>query len=335
MSANVCGVMSDKCRVLVTGVGAIIGYGVLRSLRGARPEVYRVGADIYHDAVGRAWCDTFEVAPATASLGYLEWLQDVVKRQGVDLVIPGIEQDVHRLSDDRERISRWKCTFALNNARLIDLSRDKWAMHQELLAMGDSSRIPSYLAGDFETLAARLGLPFILKPRRSYASKGLVRVAERQDFDTHSARLGTQLMAQPIVGTDDEEYTVAVFGDGRGEVSASITLQRRLAPDGSTAKAWVRQFKCLDETVCRLCAHFQPVGPTNLQFRRDGANWKLLEINPRISSTTSLRAAFGYNEAEMCLDFYLGGKKIVQPEIKRGFAVRYIEDVIIYDRDRF
>ncbi|MEI8344923.1 MAG: ATP-grasp domain-containing protein [Candidatus Omnitrophota bacterium] len=321
--------------VMVTGVGAIIGYGLLRSLRAARPEVRLVGTDIYSDAVGRAWCDIFEQAPLTASPNYLHWLREVVARHQVNLLIPGIEQDVHRLSDDRDKLNPCQCKFVLNSARLVDLSRDKWAMHQELLAMGDSSKIPSYLAGDFETLVSRLGLPFILKPRRSYASKGLLRIERKEAFEPHAGRLGEYFMAQPIVGTDDEEYTVAVFGNGQGGVSASITLQRRLAPDGSTVKAWVKQLMSLDETVCRLCAHFQPVGPTNLQFRRHDGDWKLLEINPRVSSTTSIRSAFGYNEAIMSLDFFLNGKLPSQPKIQGGFAVRFIEDYIIHDRDHF
>ena len=54
-------------RILVTGVGAIIGYGVLRSLRKANTSFFLVGTDIYADAVGQAWTDAFEQAPLTAS----------------------------------------------------------------------------------------------------------------------------------------------------------------------------------------------------------------------------------------------------------------------------
>ena len=294
-----------------------------------------IGADIYPDAVGQAWCDVFEQAPLTASPHYLDWLQEVVGRHSVDLLIPGIEQDLYRLSDDRTRLVQFNCKVVLNNARLIELSRDKWAMHQELDALGDPARIPSYLAGDYTTLVAQLGFPFILKPRRSYASKGLVHIRSQKDFDAHADRIGDHLMAQPIIGSDDEEYTVAVFGDGRGGISASITLRRRLAQDGATAKAWVRKDRSLDDVVSRLCTHFQPVGPTNLQFRRDGDSWKLLEINPRISSTSSIRSAFGYNEATMSMAFFLEGKLPAQPKFQSGFALRFIEDYIIYDRDHF
>jgi len=322
---------------MVTGVGAIIGYGLLRSLRSAIPEVRLIGADIYPDAVGQAWCDAFEQAPFTASPHYFDWLRQVVDKHEIDLLIPGIEQDIYRFSDDRSRLSSLNCKVVLNTARLIELSRDKWAMHQELLALNDQARIPSYLAGNYATLVAKLGLPFILKPRRSYASKGLVRVACQKDFDAHADSIGEQLMAQPIIGSDDEEYTVAVFGDGQGGAYAAITLRRRLAQDGSTAKAWVKKEQSLDDVVSRLCAHFKPVGPTNLQFRRDrdGGCWKLLEINPRISSTSSIRSAFGYNEALMSMEFFLKGKPPSQPKFQGGFALRFIEDYIVHDRDHF
>jgi carbamoyl-phosphate synthase large subunit len=321
--------------IMVTGVGAIIGYGLLRSLRAARPDARLIGTDIYPDAVGQAWCDVFVQAPYTASSQYLNWLRVTVEKYHVDLLIPGIEQDVHGFSSNRALIGGFGCKVALNTTRLIDLSSDKWAMHQELAALEDPCRIPSYLVGDYDTLVAQLGLPFILKPRRSYASKGIVYVKCRKDFNAHNARLGEQLMAQPIVGTDDEEYTAAAFGDGDGNVCASIILKRRLAQDGSSSKAWVRKIGSLDSVVSRLCSHFQPVGPTNLQFRRDGENWKLLEINPRVSSTSSIRRAFGYNEAEMMIEYFLEGTLPKQPENKSGFAVRFIEDYVVYDRDNF
>lgn len=312
-----------------------MGYGLLRSLRAARPDVVLVGTDIYPDAVGQAWCDIFIQAPLTADPGYLEWLEQAVEKYQVDLLIPGIEQDVHKLSDSRRRLSSLRAALAINSASLIDLSRDKWAMDQALLNLGDASRIPSLYSGDFASLSDALGLPFILKPRRSYASKGLIRVHNEHDFLPHRHRLGEHLIAQAIIGSDEEEFTIGAFGDGQGHVCASICMQRRLAQDGSTAKAWIQHHPALDETVERLCMHFKPIGPTNLQFRKDGSEWKLLEINPRISSTSSLRTAFGYNEAVMCLDFYLNRQLPSQPMVRDGFAVRYVEDYVVYDRDHF
>lgn len=319
--------------VMVTGVGAIIGYGLLRSLRAGSRSVRLVGTDIYPDAIGQIWSDTFVQAPLTHSADYALWLEHTLREYGVDLLIPAIEQDVHAFSELRTSIEALGVTPALNDARLIDLTRDKWHMHQELAAIDSPARIPSRLEGDYETLLEAYGSPFLLKPRSGYASKGLVRIGDASTFEAHAHRLGEELLAQPIVGDDDQEYTVAVFGDGQGGVPASITLRRRLGPDGATSKARVEEPEGLASAVAGLCAHFEPVGPTNLQFRRDGAVWKLLEINPRVSSTTSLRRAFGYDEAAMCLDFYLDQRPIEQPTLRSGIGVRYIEDHVVHDRD--
>jgi len=320
---------------MVTGVGAIIGYGALRSLRATGRQLRLVGTDIYADAVGQAWSDAFEQAPLTSSPQYLGWLREVIAKHAVDLIIPGIEQDVHFFSAHRTVLATLGARFVLNDEDLVEASKDKWAMHEALADVAPEIRIPTTLSGEFDRLAREFGLPFLLKPRRSYASKGIVRVGDAQTFSQHAGGLGRDLMAQKLVGDDDAEYTVSAFGDGTGAVCASISLRRRLAQDGSSAKVWVSRFDDLDAIVARLFAKFRPTGPTNLQFRKTEDGWKLLEINPRISSATSLRTAFGYNESAMCLTHFLDGGVITQPTIRQGFAARFIEDYVVYDRDHF
>ena len=321
---------------MVTGVGAIIGYGVLRSVRASHPDVRLIGADIYSDAVGQAWCDHFVTAPLTSDPSYRAWLQQQIEAYEVDLLVPAIEQDVDYMSDNRVELRALGCQIVLNTATMIELGRDKWAMDRELLSIREPSRIESLDHGTFADLSAGLGTPFLLKPRRGYASKGIVRVSDEATFALHAAGLGPHLLAQRIVGSDDREFTISIFGDGSGAVLAMSCLQRKLAADGSTAKAISKEpadLPGLAEAVARLAAHFRPEGPTNLQFRQVDDGWKLLEINPRISSSTSMRTAFGYNESAMSIEYYLNRIRPTQPPIRLGHAARYIEDVVVFDRN--
>jgi carbamoyl-phosphate synthase large subunit len=73
-----------------------------------------------------------------------------------------------------------------------------------------------------------------------------------------------------------------------------------------------------------------PVGPTNFQFRKQDGILKLLEINPGFHLPTSIRAAFGYNESLMAVEYFLENKKPTQPVIRKGKAVRYVDDFIFY-----
>jgi carbamoyl-phosphate synthase large subunit len=320
---------------MVTGVGAIIGYGVLRSLRVERPDIRLVGADIHANAVGQTWCDEFVQAPLTADDCYASWLEHQVRQHKVDLLIPAIEQDLDFLCDHRSFLAALECAKVLNTPVLIETARDKWSMDQALRSVNEPSRIATYDNGTFDELVDLLGLPFLLKPRRGYASKGIVHVDDSLTFERHSAGLGSNLIAQEIVGTSEREFTVSIFGDGTGDRYTISSLLRTLAPDGSTAHATNSDPTDVVETVTRLSAQFKPLGPTNLQFRQVGDEWKLLEINPRISSSTSIRAAFGYNESAMCVDYFLYGIPPTQPAFLSGRASRYIEDVITLDRNSF
>ena len=60
----------------------------------------------------------------------------------------------------------------------------------------------------------------------------------------------------------------------------------------------------------------------------------LLEINARISSSTSIREIFGVNESQMCIEYYLENEIPKLQEQKFGTVIRYIEDVY-FDSNSF
>lgn len=318
-------------RVLVSGASGIVGYGVLRSLRSSGLDLFLVGTSIYDDSVAPAFCDVFEQAPPTNDEGYLEWLLSTTLRHRIDLLVPGIEIDMYKWAEHVPDIKAAGAIPLLNKPELRDLCRDKWLFYQRLEQEGLRCAIDSSLEQDFDVLAARFGLPFLLKPRRGFASKGIVRVTGLETFREHVQDVGPKLMAQPIVGNDAEEFTTSAFCDGKGYYYACMTLRRKLSRDGYTEKAEVVDTADFAATLAELCRVFRPLGPTNFQFRMCSDGPKLLEINPRISSSTSMRAAFGYNESAMAVEYFLEHRTPVQPAIRRGKAVRYTDEHIFYE----
>jgi carbamoyl-phosphate synthase large subunit len=318
-------------RILVSGASGIVGYGILRSLRQSGKALQLVGTSIHGDSVAPAFCDVFELAPATDDASYLPWLLSLVRRHRIDMAIPGIEIDMYTWADHVAEIAAAGAVPLLNTPALIGLCKDKWAFHERLAEAGLGCVIASSLEADFEALSARFGLPFLLKPRRGFGSKGIVRVDGPETFARYREALGPRLMAQPIVGSDEAEYTISAFGDGDGGYVASMTLRRKLSPEGFTDRAEVVDGGAFDGTLAALCRWCRPVGPTNFQFRTCSDGPKLLEINPRISSATSIRTAFGYNESAMAVDYFLEHRVPPPPVIRRGRAVRYTDERIFYE----
>lgn len=323
--------------VAVTGVGAIIGHGIVKSLRAAGRPVRVVGVDRNPDAFAARLCDVFVAKPRCAedSPEYLEFWRDLAVREGVRAVLPGLDIDVGFLAGQRALFSAMDVALCLNTDPLIDIGRDKWALDRALAAADPALgalAIPALIDADWPACEARLGpSPWLMKPRRGSASRGIVRIVDGEDFAYWRRKAGADFMIQRIVGHDDEEFTVGVFGLGHGEMLAPIVFRRRLSAAGNTGYAEVIDDAAILDACRMLTRHFRPVGPTNYQFRREGQQLFLLEINPRFSSSTSLRTAFGFNEAAMALDFYLDGRCPPEPVVTGGRAWRYFEDVFDHD----
>lgn len=312
---------------LVTGVGTIIGYGIINSLRQSKYNVHIVGMDMNPDAVGKHWSDEFVIAEPASSDKYIDFLKRTIDDYKIDIVILGIEQDMNRISACREELGEYMNKIVINTENVINLMNDKWYTFEYLTANGLPA-IDSTLEGDYNMLREYFGGDFLVKPRRSYSSRGIKVIKEEVTFNYYKFLIGNQFMAQRVVGDNEHEYTAAAFCYGNGKCSKSIILKRKLSFEGSTLSAEVVDCKPIEESIIKLTELLKPLGPTNFQYRVEGDTAYLLEINPRVSSSTSLRTAFGYNEAEMAIEFFVEKKSDLNPDIKKGKAVRYISDFV-------
>lgn len=318
--------MTEKT-ILVSGASGIVGYGILRSLKNC--DCTLIGTTIYETSPADCFSDIVLHPPMTVSPEYLPWLIKTIKDYKIDMIIPAIEADMSEWNKHRKEIEATGAFVMLNNPNLIEFCLDKWIFYQKLKENNFKYAIESTLEPDF----SKFGLPFLLKPRCGFGSKGIVKVEDKETFDRYKSEIGKNLMIQEFVGNNDEEYTASGFFDKESKLKAFMVMKRKLSKQGFTEIAEIVDETGLKDVIEELAGIFKPIGATNFQFRKHRNSWKLLEINPRISSSTSLKTAFGYNECKMTIDYFLNNKEITQPEIRKGRAIRYTEDFIFYDSD--
>lgn len=316
--------------IWVTGASSLIGYGILKSIGSKKKQYNLIGSTIHKNSIAPAFTDVCIEAPFSGSEGYLDWFIKVIKDHKVDLVIPSFDEDVNFLTNHRKQIELTGAKLVLNNLELVHLCNDKWEFYRVLKNNNCPFAIPSSLSADFHELKRKFGLPLLLKPRKGFASKGIVKVEDEDTFNLHKAEIGNNLMVQPLIGQDDEEFTTGAFCDGNGGYYAIITFKRKLSKEGYTNEAEVYKSTQIDKAVLEICKILKPIGPTNFQFRMHEGVCQLLEINPRFSASTSMRSAFGYNDALMSIEYFLEGKIPKAPKIGNGKAIRYIEEFIFY-----
>ncbi|MEN9638805.1 MAG: hypothetical protein RLZZ262_673 [Bacteroidota bacterium] len=318
-------------KLFVSGASGVVGYGTLKSLRAAASKSQLFGSSIYNDSVAPLFCDQFVLAPPTNADHYLNWLSTTLQENQIQLAFPGIEADMRCWNKNRSLIEASGVKLMLNDEQLIHLSENKWAFYQELEKGRLSCAIPTSISSDYKTVTADFGPNIIVKPIAGFGSKGISKPRNEAEFEAIAQTIGDTHIVQPIIGDDGNEYSISAFCHPTEGVCASMGLKRKLSNDGYTQHAEVIDTAPFLETINELIQLFRPIGPTNFQFRtQDNRNY-LLEVNPRISSATSIRTAFGYNEAEMAVRFFLENKLPSQPTILRGRATRYIEDGIFYE----
>jgi len=312
--------------ILVTGVGAIIGYGLIKSLRKSKYNCRIIGIDIFHDAVGQKWCDKFIQGVRADSEKFIDFINTIISEEKIDLVIPGIEQDLKAMIENYEHLNH-ASKYSLNNKDLYKTFDDKKLTYGFLEDAIDLIPHINYCDTLFGLAEDTFGLPFILKQDISYASKGVAVINNREDYDYYIAKFGAKCMAQKKLDIKDNEYTCSIFGLSDGSFVNPICLRRELSQEGATKKAVNVDLDAeLLETMTKISQKCKFEGPTNLQFIKYDNKYLLLEINARISSSTSIRELFGINEAEMCIEYFLLHKTPEHKTQKYGTVMRYIED---------
>lgn len=315
-----------KYTILVSGASGIVGYGILRSIR-ERGGCFTIGTTIYPESPANCFADVVEIVPKTCEPNYINHLIALIKKYSVNMIIPAIEADMSAWNEHREELEAAGTFVLLNKSSLISFCLDKWEFYRCLEEKNYKGRILSSLEPDYGHFES----PFILKPRCGFGARGLVKIESEEHFQNYINDIGPKLMMQEYVGTDDEEYTISVFFDVESNIKAFMGLRRKLASAGYTEMASVIDAKEFLDDILFLAEIFKPIGPTNFQFRKHNGELKLLEINPRISSSTSIRCKFGYNESKMAIDYFLCCMDVSQPKIQNGKAIRYTEDYIFYD----
>jgi hypothetical protein len=169
------------------------------------------------------------------------------------------------------------------------------------------------------------GFPIIVKPRKGYGSKRLWLVEDEVDLAYVRKRDEGLLIAQECIGSGDEEYTTGVFSDG-SRVS-SITFRRRLGFGGLSAEAEYSERPFLDALSERVATATNLRGSINIQSRRMGDDLFIpFEINPRLSSTLSLRKHFGFDDAVWWLEALRGKGHRYERKFRAGKMVRFVSD---------
>lgn len=310
----------------MTGAGALLGQGIIRSIRESKLDIDVVAADPTATAAGLYWTDRRYLIPLADDPSYVDRISALLVRERPDAVLVGTDVELPILAQHKAELeAAHGCRIVVSSPQVVAIADDKYLTYKFLLEAGFSPP-RSVLPGDEDLLVERVGFPLIVKPRVGARSVGVERVENRDEL-RRALQTDTRVVIQECVGTEAEEYTAGTLTFDT-TCEASIVMRRELR-DGNTYRAYVEEFPELNSRVRAMAESLGAYGPANFQFRYVQGRVAVFEINARFSGTTPLRMRAGFNEVEMTLRRALLGEPILQPRVEPMTILRHWSETVV------
>lgn len=277
-------------KILVSGIGGDIGFGVGKVLKNM-PTVHSIyGIDIHSNHPGISIFYKCDVAPSCENPTYISWLQDYINLNQIDLFIPTSEPEINFLSDKNiNKIS--SANILISNFFMVKTCLDK---HKCLSFLRSSNiSVPDHgIVGQHKPNS----FPIIIKPNRGAGSLNIRKINTVNEYNAFNTPVSSELVWQKYLYPDDQEYTCALFKTDRTSLK-SIIFKRELS-HGFTSKGEVIEDSVIDEYIKRIAEIFKLDGVMNIQLRMTEQGPMLFEINPRLSSTLVFRDILGFSDLQ-------------------------------------
>lgn len=286
--------------------------------------------------------------PRADSSEYLHSVLSLVKRENVDVVLPGNEPEVRVLAEHVGEFRAIGCDVVVNPSSVVHLCSNKGKLYQWLVEKGFG--VPASAAATaWKELADRYGFPLVAKPTEiSGASRNVALLNDEAEVDHYLATLPTNLevVFQQYIDGPESEYTVGVMIGKNGETIDSIVMHRKLVglslglereikgkcyalstgySQGYIVKHPFIQSQC-EELALRIGAR----GPMNIQCRLSNDKLYVFEVHARFSGTSSFRADVGFNEPDVLIrNFCLGERFERLPYKTNVAAIRALSNIVV------
>ncbi len=305
-------------------IGSGVGQSIVNSLRLSSLPVQIVGLGTNPFAYGAYDCDFVDYTVKIYDESYIDNLLDKCIEHSIDLMIPGLEDEVQVYAQNEEKFDAAGVKAIFPDQRLVSLCRDKYRLCNELNShVNVFARCFSQDKIDEHIEEGSLRFPCIAKLNGGFASRGVRIIQGREDVEKLGEGYILQELAAPShedincahylmsieagENTQVSEISIQIVCDTQGGLIGRMATYNKLT-NGVPVEIVPYDNGTIWEIVDQLCPVLLEMGlrgPLNLQGRMTDSGLKLFEMNPRFTGITGLRTLMGFNEVEACVKEWL------------------------------
>ncbi|MDC3132895.1 NAD-dependent epimerase/dehydratase family protein [Flavobacteriaceae bacterium] len=317
--------INKKYKIAISSIGSGIGQSIINAIRLSNLPIRTIGFGNNPFAFGAYDCDEFDHLPSIYSGEYIDDLIKKCKIHKIDLLIPGLDDEVLILARNKIKLKSNGINAMFADEALVAICRNKELISTELNKTTDifvKSFNKKSLQSDIEK--GRTSYPLLAKPKDGFSSKGIIIIRSKEDLLKVSDVHVIQELAIPSRDDPNFDFYMQQISMGNNPQVSEISIQLVFSPKGQLMGKMCSFNKLKNgipieiipfenddvwKTVDELIPVFRDKGvkgPLNLQGRLTEKGLKLFELNPRFTGITGLRALQGFNEVEACVKEWLG-----------------------------
>ncbi len=245
--------------------------------------------------------DFFYRAPLTLSPDFIPFILEVIRREGIDLIVPTTDDDLSVIASLREELLREGAFPLVSSPVVVSTCNDKWKAY----AFFKDNGIPTPKTFLLKDLERGRPLPFnaIFKKRFGRGGRGSFCLNEGELIPEN---ISEDYLVQEYI--EGKEYTIDAFVDVDGEVISVVPRERILVSDGVSIRGRTVKSGELIHWGKLICGLLKPLGPINIQCIWGDRGLFFTEVNPRFSGGIALTLASGADFVRWSLSLAKGEK---------------------------
>lgn len=356
--------MSQKFKLLILSVGSLLGQNILDVLARRRERVTVIGTNSQVENPRNFRCDRLYRLPEMRQQEVFgQEFQALLEREQPKLILPGRDDDVVFLADFKANNPSWSNALPCGKVEIARIIRDKfltytWATEHHLPFAHSFVYTSSQDRSALNQFIQEAGYPLIAKPRDGFGSRGVYIIPNEKVLQP-LLELNNLLFQEYLMPPDDlsehlKRYTIAPPLFFQIPEQHQYAAQTLISPDGHLHKKYTSvstmvlgrcerlerieepDMQTLLEDYAKVLYQAGWLGPLNIQCKRDRqGQWKVHEINLRMSGGTSARLLTGYDELGHLLNTFY--PEFNFPDLSgatpKGVVVRSLTDTFIATQD--
>lgn len=360
--------MSKLFHILILSAGSLLGQNILDTLEGRRHKVQVTGADCSSGNPRVFRCDKAYKAPPISTPEFKEFFYDLVEKKQPDMILPGRDHDVLALAEFARLSPQMQKRIPCGAVESVKIMNDKGLSFQfakEYNLPFAETFVLNHNPNEALSWAEGIGFPLLVKPSEGYGSLGIRIILDKNQLNAFLGKTPHGFILQQMLDLSSDARRLIENFTRESDTGVPFFFylpeenqfagQTIIRPDSSVGEVFTSrslmvlgrcerserwedpQFTEITRFFAEAIANAGWRGMFNLQCRRTEGRYIGIEMNGRMSGSTSARRWLGYDEIrELILAFYQYDIGMDSRSLRdtKGTVYRSLTDYFVSEQDR-